>query len=112
MAVACEQGDNILSDSIEDAQFLVVSHIIRVYLATLPHLSPRLRICFHFVDRNSFIRGNKRNAGVWDLCFFFNNSSLWSTVLREQSRNLFCIGTSSLRPLNFSIELFVIVPLF
>lgn len=98
MAVSCELGDNILSDSIQGAQFFVVSHIIRVNLATLPHLSPRLRICLHGVDRDSFMQGNKRNAGMYDLCFFYN-SSLLLTVLREQSRNLFCIGTSSLRPL-------------
>lgn len=64
MAISCEQGDNILSDSIEGAQFFVVSHIIRVYLATVSHLSPRLRICLHGADRDSFIRGNKRNGGM------------------------------------------------
>ena len=42
MAVCYEQGD-ILSDSIEGAQVFFCSYIIRVYLATLPRLSPRLK---------------------------------------------------------------------
>ena len=71
MAVCCEQGDNILSDSIEGAQFFVVSHIIRVYLATIPHLPPRLRVCLHGVDRDSFIRGNKEMQVCRIWVFFF-----------------------------------------
>jgi len=78
--VTCEKGDDILSDSIEDAQFLVVSHIIRVYLAKLPHLTPRLRIFVHFGGRNSFVRGNKRNAVYVGFFFILYNSSLWLTV--------------------------------
>jgi hypothetical protein len=64
VAVSCEQSDNILSDSIERALFFIVGHIIRVNLATLRYPSPRVRICLHGVDRDSFIRGTKRNLGM------------------------------------------------